>query len=68
MKVGTCPFGTTTRIGSQCFRARLVPKKNLGKIFFGTFMTLIRSIKHTLVIKLITQMYGKSRDKSIKPN
>ena len=68
MKVGTCPFGTTTRIGSQCFRARLVPKKILGKFFFGTFMTLIRSIKLRLIIKLITWMDGKSRNESIKPN
>ena len=42
---------------------RLVPKK-----FWATLTTLIRSIKYKLIIKLITRMDGKSRDKSIKSN
>ena len=35
---------------------------------FGDFTILIRNIKHRLIIKLITQMDGKSRDESIKSN
>ena len=33
-----------------------------------TFTTLIRNIKYKLIIKLIMQMDGKSRDGSIMPN
>jgi hypothetical protein len=40
-----------------------LPKKKL-KIF----TTLITSIKHKLIIKLITRMDGKSQNESIKPN
>ena len=46
---------------------RLVPKK-IWANFLATLKTLIRSIKYRLIIKLITQMDGKSRDESIKPN
>ena len=43
-------------------------RKNLDKFFLATFITLIRSIKYILFIKLITRMDGKSRGESIKPN
>ena len=46
------------------FRARLLPKKFWAN-FFGIFTTLIRSIRHRLIIKLITRMDGKSRDESL---
>ena len=46
----------------------LVSRKKFGQNFLATFATLIRSIKHILIIKLITRMDGNSRDESIKPN
>ena len=40
--------------------------KILDKIHYSNFQLKIRRIKHNLIIKLITWMDGKSRDKSIK--
>ena len=39
----------------------------VGKFLLGSCTTLIKNIKYKLIIKLITQMDGKSRDKFIKP-
>ena len=58
---------TSLRSGVAGVRARLVGEK-FWEFFFLTFATLIKSIKHKLIIKLITQIDEKSQDESIKPN
>ena len=42
--------------------------KFLDEIHCSNFQLKIRRTKHDLIIKLITQMDGKSQDESIKPN
>ena len=42
--------------------------KNLDEMYCSNFQIKIERTKHDLIIKLITQMDGKSLDESIKPN
>ena len=51
---------------SCCFKH--MSKHIFKQKILTSFTTLIRSIKYRLIIKLITWMDGKSRDKSIKTN